>query len=150
MTVSVLLKKLSDLEKTAADLYGWYAEIFDTSSEAVDFFTQMKKQELRHRDIVDFQRRLLALNKTDSKDVSVEIEQVAGVIAQIEKHISEGIFELRDAIDFALLIEQSMAETHYRTLATEADSDIAKLMKSLTDGDTGHVTALQEFDKRMC
>ncbi|MCP4603174.1 MAG: hypothetical protein GY847_22115 [Proteobacteria bacterium] len=149
MKIITVLNYLRKLEQAAADLYGWYAEIFDDIPEARDFFYDMKKQEIQHRDMIDFERRLIVGNSLEFRDVSIDKAHIRATIDVIEEHISEGIFEIREALDFAVMLEETAAETHYKTSIVQSNPSLAKLIKTLTDSDKGHIDRLKAFAKRM-
>ncbi len=149
MRITTVLEYLRKLEQAAADLYGWYAEIFDDIPEARDFFTEMKEAEIQHRDIVDFERRLVIGNSYSFKDVPIDETDLLGMIHIVEKHMKEGVFQLKDALDFAVMLEESAAEAHYKTSVVQSNPSLAELIKSLTNDDKEHLERLRTFAKRM-
>ncbi len=149
MRIATILKHLSELEQAAADLYEWYAKIFDDIPEAVAFFESMKRQEIDHRNIVDFQRRLTIHNSGTFDDIELDVSEIQAAIAAIEAHISGGVFDLQDALDFACALERSAAETHYKNAASKSNPELARLMRTLAKHDNEHHKKMEDFAARM-
>ena len=149
MRLGTVLKHLSELEQAAADLYEWYAQIFDDIEDAKAFFTKMHKEELAHRDLVDFQRRLTVQSSDTFDEVAVQLQEIKAAIGTIEKHMSEGVFELKDALDFACWLENNIAETHYKTAVSKSNPEFAKLIQALAKGDQNHSLQMQVFAEKM-
>ncbi len=145
MRLSIFLKRLSDLEQLVADLYDWYAEIFDEDPEANEFFSKMSEQELKHRDLVDFQRRLVLGSGDELKDVPVNPDTISALSLEIEQQMKEGVFELQDAVKFAIKIETNAAETHYKYAIAVTNPQLADLIKSLSLDDRKHHDQLRDF-----
>lgn len=145
MILSTLLNRTAELEQLAADLYSWYAEIFSDNPAAVGIFVEMKKQELEHRNLVQFQQRLEEKNKGLFQEIDVDLSELNAVLSAVKQHMREGVFELGDAIDFALWLENSMAETHGKSAIAHANPRLARLMRSLSKSDDEHRKRLREF-----
>jgi rubrerythrin len=75
-------------------------------------------------------------------------DDIQATIDLIEQHISEGVFEIMDALKFAIQLENSAAEIHYRTATVQSNHDIAKLVKALTKDDKAHSEKLRSFAMR--
>ena len=149
MQIEPILRALRDLEQAAADLYGFYAEIFSDNSEARQFFLHMQKQEIKHRDIVEFEHRLVMGNSDSFGEVPIDDRDIRKVIESIEQHISEGIFDIRDAFDFALELEESAVESFYKTALAQSNPKLQSMIDHLTEADSGHVKQLKNFASRV-
>lgn len=147
MTIQIdpVLRAIRDLEQAVADLYGWYAEIFDDNTEARDFFRHMQRQEIKHRDLVEFERRLVRGNSSFFQEVQIDEKEIRDVITSIDKHISEGVFNIIDALEFALSVEKSAVESFYKTALVQSNPGVESLMKNLSVADDGHVNRLMSF-----
>jgi rubrerythrin len=145
MKLSMVLKNAAELEESVAGLYDWYAQIFDDIPEANAFFLTMKREELDHLNKVEFQRRIVDQNPRVFKDLPLETGEIQATIKMIEQHISEGVFEIMDALKFAIDLENSAAEIHYKTAMVQSNRDVAKLVTALTKDDKAHSEKLRNF-----
>ena len=148
MRLSLLLKKTAELEEAVARLYGWYAQLFEHVPGAGDFFTSMEREELGHRNKVEFQKRIVDQSPGEFADSKEDATDIQAAIAMIDQHIQEGVFEIADALEFAVRLETDAAEIHYRTAMTQSNPDIARLVEALTKDDKGHSDKLRSFAMR--
>jgi len=144
-----MLRGLAELEQAAADLYEWYAQIFDDDPEAVHFFRDIAKQELDHRNLVDFQLRIVARNSDSFTDIAESSDEIDAARRAVDKHMREGIFELADALEFALWLESTAAEMHHGAFIAESNPQIAKLVSSLASADDEHKKSIEAFAARV-
>jgi rubrerythrin len=145
MHASRFLKDLSRLEQLVGDLYQWYAEIFSDLDAVRDLFSSMHRQELQHKNIIEMELRLIANCDIELRDVAVDVAQIGKLAERIEEQIGQGVFEVKDALDFAIDVERSAVETHFKSVVAESNPQIAKLMKALSAEDTIHVQKLVAF-----
>ncbi len=148
MRISLILKRTAELEAAAARLYDWYAQIFEDIRDANAFFLGMKHEELGHLRNVEFQKRIVDRSPQAFKDHPMDDSDIKVAINMIDQHISEGVFEIMDALKFAINLENNAAEIHYRTAMAQSNKDIAKLVTALTKDDKGHAEKLRSFAMR--
>lgn len=145
MRLSLLLKKTAELEEAVAGLYGWYAQLFEAVPNAGEFFRSMEREEMAHRNKVEFQKRIVDQNPGEFKDCPTDGSDIQVAISLIEQHVQEGVFEIGDALKFAIQLENNNAEIHYRTAMTQSNPDIARLVEALTKDDKDHCEKLRCF-----
>jgi len=148
MKASVALGKIAQLEQKSADLYAFYAEIFENVPGAQKFFLEMQKEEIEHRDQILFQKRLLKTEDLEFDFAEEEMESVMRSCLEIEEHISSGVFEINDALKFAISLEQDSSEVQLRTKLARISPQMGKLVNALKNGDTAHIQSLKSLASR--
>ncbi len=145
VSISQFMSSISALEDASAALYAFYAEIFEDNESAASVFRRLKRDEENHRNQIELQRRIIQKNLKTSDSDAFDLKPILRVTAKIEAHIQEGIFDIRDAVDFALHIEEDAVEIHYRTLATALLPELADLADLLQKGDESHLQKLKDL-----
>lgn len=142
-----ILHALEELEDVAAQLYEKLSEHFKDNKEASFFFYKMSLDEISHRDLVKYQQKLVKRSaKDDFADIDIDISDIYALTARITQILSSSEMpSLNDAVKFAIEIESSAVEKHYRTAMKKANPDLAILLDSLGSSDKVHLTRLQEF-----
>ena len=149
MIIDVVLRKLGDLERSVADLYGWWAETLADDSEAASVFFRMAAEEKRHAGLVDYQKRIVQQDTTLSVDVEVDLDEIDAALAKVRGlRAAPGCPAAAEALREALLIERSVAESHYRNALTQANPAVARLLSALGGEDKVHVARLEELARR--
>jgi len=145
MNVSYALRKIGELERAMAELYEFYATVFEEDEGARKLFIKMKRQEMRHYDQIQFQKRLLD-PETEALDFPEdELRGIDESIKMVERHISEGVFELRDALRFAISVEEGAGELHMGSRIAQITPDLESLIKALRKEDRNHCVDLKAF-----
>lgn len=146
VNISQVLTLLVDVEVAMAELYAWYAHLFCDNPAAVSFFTRLEQDEYSHRDQVRFQVNLVSKNRSLYADVDIGLQELRAAIAAVEAHRSgPPPTSLSEAVAFALTMERSAVEQHYRTATVQANPEMAQFLKALTSGDRFHVDAIETF-----
>jgi hypothetical protein len=149
MIIDAVLRKLGDLERSVADLYGWYAEVLPDDTEVASAFFRMAVEEKRHANLVDYQKRMLQQDPTLSVDVPVDLAEIDAALAKArELRAAPGHPAAADALREALLLERSVAESHYRNALTQANPAVGRLLSALGGEDKLHVARLEELARR--
>lgn len=145
-----ILKALDPIEKLElkiADLYEWFSLNMNSDPEAAAFFFRMSVDESAHANLVKYQRRLVTQNMKLFGDITIDIEGIRKVIAQVDAVRSGNPPTVAEAFRIALEIETSAAETHYLTAIKEAAAGISGLLSSLGALDCAHCGVFEEFAK---
>ena len=146
MNVDTVLRRLGDLERSLADLYEWYAEVFASDPEAVYVFLKMFREEMGHVRRVDYHRRLLQKDPALPVDVDIDVAEIDGIL---QKAVAlRGVRPnptLEDAIRTALDLEMTAAESFYRNARRQASPAVARLLAVLGGEDKDHVGRLREM-----
>jgi rubrerythrin len=149
MIIDAVLRKLGDLEKSAADLYAWYAEVLEGDAEVASAFFRMAAEEKRHAGLVDYQKRMVQQDAALSVDVAVDLAEIDGVLAKVRelRAVSERPTAV-EALRGALVLERSAAEGHFRNALAQANPAVARLLTALGGEDKVHVARLEELARR--
>lgn len=149
MIIDAVLRKLGDLERSVADLYGWWAETLADDSEVASAFFRMAVEEKRHASLVDYQKRMLQQDPTLSVDVDADLGEIDAALAKVRAlRAAPGRPAAADALREALALERSVAESHYRNALTQANPAVARLLSALGGEDKAHVARLEELVRR--
>ena len=142
MHISVVLGRIADLEAKSADLYSFYAEIFEDSEVAARIFLEMKREEEGHLNQVLFQKRIVDKNPSMYPEMMMDLTPINRLIDLIENHIQNGVFSVLEALDFAIELEQNAAEVHYRSFTEKRCAPLRKLTQFLKNSDKDHIGKL--------
>lgn len=149
MHIDAVLRKLGELERSLADLYGWWSELFVADEEAAFVFFKMKGEEKAHAGLVDYQRKLVQNSPTLSVDVRFDLTEVEAALARAKALRSAAVPPtVAEALGEALRIERSAAESHCRNALKLANPGIARLLDALGGEDKLHVARLVELAER--
>ena len=149
MQIIKLLGPLEKLEAQLSTLYKRFSEIFRNDAEVSIFFDQMSTDEAAHANLVRFERRLVAADPAQFGEVDVDIsemEKISSHIALLMKS-SEGL-TVEKALQASIHLESSVVEQHYITAITLSNSEVARLLNSLSSFDCRHFSAVEDFARR--
>lgn len=144
--LSKVLGSIARVESASADLYGFYADLFDDHTVAAPVFRRLKREEEAHKTQVLFQKRLVDQNSQQFAPINIELDIFSDLVRLIENHISEGVFDVLDAVKFALFLESSAVEAHYRAWVMKQSPELTKLAGFLKCGDTVHIQQLKDLE----
>jgi len=145
MDVSKVLRGLEEVETKLSDLYGWFAEIFDDDPEAVSLFTQLRRDEESHRDLVAFQIRMVYRERKSFGEVDVDYKEIKNLIGRIEAIRNGEPPKLKSAVGFASQIENTAAESYYRSVLIQSNPAIEGLISTLAKENKRHQEMIEEF-----
>lgn len=149
MKLGEILRALEALETRLSLFYGALAERFAGEEETVAFFRQMGRDEVEHRDLVRYQRRLVARNPADFREVEFDPAGLEEVTARIDTLLETlSLVSLAQALAETLSLERDAAEQHYRTVMGPSNPDLARLVANLAAQDRAHLTRLHAFIAR--
>ncbi len=146
MDLWIVLKDLEDLENRMADLYEWFSRQFSEDKEAATLFYTMSLEEISHRDLVRYQRRLVSKNPKNFQDVDVGVDAIREAAARIENIIhSPSGCSLKEAVMISIDAESDATEYHYRSAMRQANPEVSKLVDNLCSADRLHFARLSDF-----
>lgn len=148
MNLSTVLQRIADLEKATASLYAFYADVFDYVPDARQLFLQLQKDENAHKNQAIFQKRIVDRSDDSFAEVDMDIRRVDYILDSIDSHISQGVFELNDALDFAIAMEESAAKLQYRRVISKELPGLAKATSFIEENDDSHLLRLREFRRK--
>ena len=140
--ISTILARIAKLEEVSRALYAFYAEVFEEHEEGARVFSQMKREEESHKNEVLFQKRIVDKNPDRFGRYMVDLSDLEELIGAVDKHISEGIFDIGAAVDFAIALEKSAVEVHYRTWGAKLSPELSRLNRLLKNADDEHIKKL--------
>ncbi len=149
MHIDAVLRKLGELERSLADPYGWWSEVFAGDEEAAFVFFKMKGEEKAHAGLVDYQRKLVQNSPSLSVDVELDLSEVEAALARVKALRRIAVPPtVAEAFGEALWIERSAAESHCRNALKLANPGIGRLLDALGVEDKLHVARLVELAER--
>lgn len=147
--ILTVLKCIQDLEEASAALYAFYADVFEHHELAATIFRQMKREEEGHRNQAALQSRIVQKNPEKFGDVEVCLEEIKALTSEIDTQIGGGVFDLSDAVSFAIHLEEHSAELHFRTFAARLSPELTALAAFLRGGDEAHVQKLKDLAQKL-
>lgn len=144
--ILAVLKCIQDLEEASAALYAFYADVFEHHERAATIFRQLKREEEGHRNQAALQARIVQKNPEKFGDVEVSLVEIKALTAEIDTYIGSGVFDLADAVSFAVRLEEHSAEIHFRTFAARLSPELTALSAFLRGGDDAHIQKLKELE----
>ncbi len=149
MHIDAVLRKLGELERSLADLYGSWSDAFADDEEAAFVFFKMKGEEKAHAGLVDYQRKLVQNSPALSVDVPFDLTEVEAAIGRVKVLRAATVPPTVDAaLSEALRIERSAAESHCRNALKLASPGVARLLDALGGEDKLHVARLVDLAGR--
>lgn len=146
MNVSVLLDLLLDVEDKMDAFYTWCAHEYRTDHQAVGLFHRLSIEEKAHKNLIAYQQRMAKTSPNDYRDIHVNPSAIKNCARQIDFFQNKkGRTTLAEAIQFAIEIECSAAESHFPELITQSNPKLHNVMRGLKAGDDRHIGLLREF-----
>jgi len=145
MQLTMVWKKICALEAKSAWLYGFYADVFDFIPQVRAFFLEMREEELVHFNQAAFHQRLVNHNSARFADIDVRLDGFDELISEMDDHVKNGVFDVKDALNFALYLEENAREIQVRSIAGKSDPDLDRLCSLMHTEDDGHVQKIRGF-----
>ena len=139
-----ILRALEELEEKIGRLYKWFEKLFSHDKEVSVLFSEMSQDETSHRDIIRLQIRRSRENRSLDGKIDVDLDQIKNAIASVDKIINSAPPSLPEALRIAAALEADVSEYYYRNIS-DADPDIARLIKSLGKADHLHLEKFEKF-----
>lgn len=143
------LKIVSDLDRielAMAELYAWCAALFAQDRAAADLFIHLRLDELSHRNILDYERRLAMDNPERFRVISTDPRALEDALDAVDRfRASHPAPTLAAALGTALTLERSAAELYYQTLDGRAPAELARFISHLHAGCRTHIRRLADF-----
>jgi len=150
VNIRVVLELLEEVEQKMADLYTWCAREYREDEEAEKLFIRLTLEENAHKNLILYQRRMASRNPKAYDDININPKTIKKCIQQVEFfQQKKGKSSLSEAVEFALQIESSAAESHFPDLIAESNAEMKHLLTGLKAGDERHIGWLKEFAKTL-
>ena len=128
------------------ELYSHWSDHFEGDREAAFLWAKMAGEERGHATLVDYQRRVVQKNPLLSGNVDVDLELMVRVQAEVTAlRGSSPQPTLAEAVAFAVRLETSAAESHYRNATKSLNPELQRLLSNLGSEDRGHLDRLKSF-----
>jgi len=150
MQLLQILKPLMELEYQMHRVYMWFSDVYEDDTVTRRTFRTMAREELRHRDIVQTQMDLVRERFREFDTIEADLEGIV-TLTNVLKDIADKrqAMPLKDALEFAIQVEESAAESHYRFLIARANPVLTELTVQLADADRIHVRRLKALKQSL-
>jgi rubrerythrin len=146
MTLMSTLDALLRLETAMVDLYARLSEHFaNDNPDAAGAFFRLSMQENGHANLIRYHKRISRSRPFDGVDLGAIAEQATQLAAHVESYRRNGNVSLGDALEFAILMEDSAAESIHAQLAAQLDRQTASFASTLVKDDQRHLEILKEL-----
>lgn len=146
MDIFKFLKTVENVELKMGEVYGRFSRDLAGDQEVSELFRKLTNDEESHRQIVQFEEKLVMQNRSSFLDLDIDVSGLPEEMAKIDEVMnSPQSFSAEQAIRFALDCEESVAELHFRKAIAISNPKISGLMKNLGDKDKEHLGYLQKF-----
>ncbi len=134
------------MEAALGALYLEFSRVFVSDGEAHALFSRLSQEEKSHLMLIQFEKRLMKQNPGLLGEVNLEPGAILEVCDRAEKaRRHAGRMTLREAVELALALEGSDAESYIRDLQGGGSPELVRLVKNLRAGDHAHHQALLAF-----
>ena len=146
MHILNVLDTMETFEGMMAETYEWLSEIFADDEDAAAFFTRMSRDEVGHRNLVRYEKKLVRENPTAFGEVTVKPEIIDEAIRKVELfRRSEPPPTLTQALTFSMMMENDVVERLHRDAILMTNPTLAGLINSLARADAAHEKELESF-----
>jgi rubrerythrin len=146
MKLWMFLRSLEVLEEKMADAYGCFQARFRGDPATALFFATMKNEELGHRDIVRYERRLVFRGEEDFREIDWSDADVVETGRRADDTRDPASSrDLDEILRRCIALEESLAEIHYRTAVVAANPAIGEVITRLGSSDRAHIETLHRF-----
>jgi len=152
MDILKLLKPLSEFENNIGVLYKIFSESFADDKAASSLFFLMSIQEESHRDIIEYQRRVIFANRDHFQEVDADPDIINDRLKEIEGmtvNARARRVKIEDAVSFALRMEEDACEYYFKSLVAQSNPTFSKLVSKLGDGCAEHKDKLRELGESL-
>jgi len=149
MHILKLFTPLEKLESQLSELYKRFSDTYRFDAELSILFSRMSADEAAHADLVRFERRVVRGDPKRFNEVDADIEKLEEISSRVGVLLkSAEDLTVEKAIETAIALENNIAEQHYITAITLANTEVARLFDSLTSFDCRHFLAIEDFAKK--
>lgn len=132
------------MESRIAGMYDVLRENFKADPEAASFFYRMNMDEIAHRDVVRFQKRLVRNSRLNFDNVTVTLGNIDTVLGLVASAKMPGI-SLGEAFGACLEIDRNPAAVYYVTAIAQVSGDLSAMMGNLGGKYVEHYRELEQF-----
>lgn len=147
MKIWRILQSLENLEDTMASLYDCLRLCHGPDADAAAFFAQMRDRQIRRRDLIRDERRLMFHALENYLDV-LDCDQSAleRTLTSIEDLVSGAAgLTLEEVLRSSLALKRDAMRRHCTGTVSRAHPSLGRLVRSLGDADREHAACLESF-----
>ena len=145
MKIESAFRPLSELETALAELYGSWSETLQEDPEASFVFFKMSTEERGHAALVDYQRRFIERIPSAQREVDIDLTDIQVALDRVRILQRRSPSGRPEAIAIAMELENSAAESHFRSAVRQADPEVRRLLDCLGGEDRQHFSRLAEL-----
>jgi rubrerythrin len=138
------------VENAIASVYNDFSNMF---AEARDFFGDLSSEEVNHATVLEVAAGYNNAGKLPPEAVPValpHIDATLNFIAGVREKIKRADVTLEQALDMALAMETSKAESYLlETLTKDTDEKVISKLRKLLVDERSHIEKIKEFMKRL-
>ncbi len=145
----ITLEKMRTMEAEAGDYYAKCASVF---GEQYDFWHKIADEEYNHRDIL---KRLIGIVKLNPEKFSwnmpVQMKVINTLLESVRTNtdrLGTGKLTLKEALNFAVTIEDTMTETSYDEIIITDDEEINTIINEITEETADHKNRIIEMTEK--
>lgn len=147
--ISLILSALLEVELAMEALYTWCAQQPQQDPPTAATLLRLAADERSHADLLRFQLNLVARDRASFPDVALDARELQQTAARVQAFLrGRPTPTLGEALGFAIAVERSAAEQHYRGALALSNPDLARLLKTLGAGDEAHVSAVEDLARQ--
>lgn len=140
------LKLVESIEQLMADLYERFSEIFTADEDAAGFFYRISRDEISHRNLVQFQQRLIKKSPREFGEVDLDLDLFTAATKKIQIYLDkDNKPTLEEAVRIGIDFENEVVEHLYRTVIAESNPDVHELVSNLGRQSAVHRKHFQDF-----
>lgn len=140
------LEKMRTMEAEARDYYAKCASVFE---EHFEFWHKIADEEYNHRDILKRLIGIVNLNPEKfSWNLPVQMKVINTLLESVRTNtdrLGAGRLNLKDALNFAVTIEDTMTETSYDEIIITDDEEINTITNEITEQTADHKHRISEM-----
>jgi len=140
------LKLVESIEQLMADLYESFSRTFAADEDAAAFFFRISREEISHRNLVQFQERLVKKNPKSFGEVNLDLDLFNAATAKVQYFMKrDAPPTLEEAVRISIDLESEVVEHLYRTVIAEANPAVQELVSNLGRQSEIHRKHIQDF-----
>jgi rubrerythrin len=132
------------MEETCAAMYRYFAEIYADTPHASALWAKTACEEDSHADQF---RMAYRLRGNGMESLRLDLSRAKALLAKMQsvyKHVQDSPPSLKDAFQFAIKMEYSLAEYHMDSIGKFSDKNMEQLFVSMRRCDQQHIQMLEQ------
>jgi rubrerythrin len=147
MDLRSLMSKVVELEGSLSIVYQKIADRFSNDSETRELFSLLSSEELNHKEIASFQRRVITANAGFFHPVEIDQKAFDYVMVKINR-LSNSNLTIDEIVDLCVKLENSMSEHYVFIAAGKSNKRFGKFIVQMSSESLGHANKIIDFAKK--